>query len=167
MRRILITGMSATGKSTVIEELQARGYKAVDTGWDPEWEEPDSDPAHGSGWVWREDRIQELLSTEDAEVLFVSACVPNQGRFYTRFDRVILLSAPEAVIVERLRKRTNNPYGKTPEELAEVLRNKAEVEPRLRQGASLEIDTSVPVATVIAAVLETIDPRRKNTEGQG
>jgi dephospho-CoA kinase len=30
MKRVLITGMSGTGKSTVILELAARGYKAVD-----------------------------------------------------------------------------------------------------------------------------------------
>ena len=44
MTRVLITGMSATGKSTVVEALQAIGYRAVDTddGWcrtaaDGEW----------------------------------------------------------------------------------------------------------------------------------
>jgi hypothetical protein len=31
MKRVLLTGMSGTGKSTVINELAARGYKAVDT----------------------------------------------------------------------------------------------------------------------------------------
>jgi hypothetical protein len=31
MKRVLLTGMSGTGKSTVINELTARGYKAVDT----------------------------------------------------------------------------------------------------------------------------------------
>lgn len=30
MRRILITGMSGTGKSTVIEHLGSMGFKAVD-----------------------------------------------------------------------------------------------------------------------------------------
>ncbi len=36
MKCVLLTGMSGTGKSTVIEELAARGYKAVDAdadGW--------------------------------------------------------------------------------------------------------------------------------------
>jgi broad-specificity NMP kinase len=31
VKRVLITGMSGTGKSTVSAELAARGYKAVDT----------------------------------------------------------------------------------------------------------------------------------------
>jgi dephospho-CoA kinase len=171
MRRVLITGMSGTGKSTLIVELRALGYKAIDTGWDPKWEEPERRPDAGSGWVWREDRIEALLSTEDAQVLFVGACVPNQGRFYRRFDAVVLLTAPEAVIVERLRNRTNNPYGKSGEELGEVLRNKAEIEPMLRKRATSEIDTSVSVADVISAVLsqvdsQHIDPRRDTTEGQ-
>lgn len=36
MKRVLLTGMSGTGKSTVIRELAARGYKAIDAdddGW--------------------------------------------------------------------------------------------------------------------------------------
>ena len=40
-----LTGMSGTGKSTVIQELQRRGYKAIDTDWDPEWEEPPPAPS--------------------------------------------------------------------------------------------------------------------------
>jgi dephospho-CoA kinase len=31
VKRVLLTGMSGTGKATVIEELPARGYKAFDT----------------------------------------------------------------------------------------------------------------------------------------
>jgi dephospho-CoA kinase len=31
VKRVLITGMSGTGKSTVIAELAARGYNAADT----------------------------------------------------------------------------------------------------------------------------------------
>jgi poly(3-hydroxybutyrate) depolymerase len=35
MRRVLLTGISGVGKSTVVAELAARGYKTVDTdyGW--------------------------------------------------------------------------------------------------------------------------------------
>jgi broad-specificity NMP kinase len=147
----LITGMSGAGKSSVIRALAARGLKAIDTDWNPEWE---CISANGDEWVWREDRIRLLLDEEGAGPLFVSACVSNQGKFYDRFDEVILLSAPESITVQRLANRTDNPYGKRPDEIADVLRHKATVEPMLRKAASAEIDTTIPLATVVSRVLE-------------
>ena len=71
--------MSGTGKSSVISALASRGYKAIDT--DDGWREQLAD----SRQMWREDAIQELLTTEDAEVLFVAGCEENQGRFHAQF----------------------------------------------------------------------------------
>lgn len=154
--------MSGTGKSTVIRELAARGYKAIDTDAD-EWSEWVSDGGDGPGglsgepdWVWREDRIERLLSTEDADVLFVSGCKSNQGKFYGRFDHIVLLSAPTGLLIERLATRTTNPYGKHPEELARIIGHVQTVEPRLRRAATLEVDTSAPVNRVIEAILRLV-----------
>lgn len=157
MRRVLITGMSGSGKSSVIEALSNRGFKAIDTDWDPGWEMrpvPGGPDADGPGWVWREDRISRLLATEDADVLFVSACVPNQAKFYARFDHVVLLRVSPELTLERLKGRTNNPYGKSVEDAAEVLRFKSTIEPRLRSGATEEIDTSAPLDEVVARILQ-------------
>lgn len=164
MKRVLLTGMSGTGKSTLICELAARGYKAIDTDSDEwsEWVNVAGDEAAGQpaepDWVWREARIQRLLSTEDANVLFVSGCKSNQSKFYAQFDHVVLLSAPTRLIVERLATRTNNPYGKHPDELAQVLWYVQTVEPLLRRGASLEVDTSAPVSQVIVTILSLVQP---------
>jgi len=162
VKRVLLTGMSGTGKSTVIMELAARGYKALDTDDDGLSElvsVPDDQPTGldpGQDWVWREDRIQTLLSTDDADVLFLGGCSPNQGKFYPQFDHIVLLSAPAHLIVERLATRTNNPYGKRPEEVARVLGLLHTVEPMLRRGAGYEIDTSIPVDEVVAKVLRFV-----------
>ena len=67
-----------------------------------------SDSVEEPDWVWREDRIQRLLSTEDAGVLFVSGCTSNQGTFYAQFDHIILLNAPAPALLERLTTRTTN-----------------------------------------------------------
>jgi hypothetical protein len=80
--------MSGTGKSTALVELGRRGFRVVDTD-SPTWSEWAQDE-----WLWREDRIADLLAAGDERPLFVSGCMSNQGKFYDRFDAVVLLSAP-------------------------------------------------------------------------
>jgi dephospho-CoA kinase len=162
VKRVLLTGMSGTGKSTLVGALAARGYRAVDAdygGWS-EYRDVTARTGEASQpeWVWREDRIEELLSTEDSPVLFLSGCASNQGRFYPQFDHVVLLSAPAAVIRERLATRTNNRFGKSSEELAQVLEDQRSVEPLLRRNATLELDTSAPLEDVLAAILRLVEP---------
>lgn len=157
--------MSGTGKSALIAALAACGYMAVDTDSDAwsHWVTVAGDPAQaGAGeerdWVWREDRIHDLLSMADGEVLFVSGCKSNQGRFYPHFDHIVLLTAPVDVLLARVATRTTNPYGKQPDERAQILRYVQTVEPLLRRGASLEVDTRAPVTEVIATILRHVLP---------
>jgi dephospho-CoA kinase len=147
VKRVLLTGMSGTGKSSVVEALAARGYKAVDT--DNGWCEPTADGRQR----WREDAISELLTAEDADVLFVAGCEENQVLFHSLFDVIILLSAPAQTLMERLASRTSNVYGKSPSELGRVLDDLDAVEPRLRVVASHEIRTTMPLDEVVAEVL--------------
>jgi len=142
MVRILVTGMSGTGKSTVLRELRRRGHLTVDTDYHA-WELPD-----GS---WDESRMDMLLA-QCADVI-VSGTVENQGRFYDRFEHVVLLSAPATVILDRVRRRNNNPYGKTADQQDEILKYLRTVEPLLRRGATLELDGRRPVAE-LADVIE-------------
>ena len=147
MKRVLLTGMSGTGKSSVIGALSARGFKAVDT--DDGWCEPLPDGRQR----WREDAIGQLLDTEDTDVLFVAGCEENQVRFHPRFDLIILLTAPVGVLAERLASRTANSFGRGPGELERVLDDLQAVEPLLRKVAAHEIRTTMPLDDVVAEIL--------------
>jgi shikimate kinase len=151
VKRVLLTGMSGTGKSSVVRELAARGYKAVDT--DDGWSETQPDGRQ----LWREDAIQELLSTEDADVLFVAGCEENQAKFHPQFDQIVLLSAPVETLTARLATRADNPYGKEPEELRRFLDDVATVEPLLRRIATHEVETTMPLNDVVATILRLAD----------
>src|SRR5689334_10024601 len=127
MKRVLLTGMSGVGKSSTLARLAERGYDTLDADGDAFTREVRTDS--GTERLWIEDRIEAVLASSKADVLFVGGTVRNQVRFYPRFDEIVLLSAPASVIVERLTGRSNNPYGKQPEQLAETLQLLKTVEP--------------------------------------
>jgi dephospho-CoA kinase len=146
---VLITGMSGTGKSTVLKELAMLGHRVVDTdigGWIVEEQN-----SNGAEPVWDLDRIRALLGTHLAGWLFVAGCVANQRLMYDRFDRIVLLSAPLDVVLARVQSRAN-PFGSTAEDRARIAADLTAFEPLLRAGADHEIVTTAPLATVVAAV---------------
>ena len=149
MARILITGMSGAGKTTLLGELARRGHRTVDTDYDG-WELADG--------TWDETRMAALLAMRLDVV--VSGTVENQGGFYDQFDHVVLLSAPVEVLLERVATRTNNPYGRAPEQRADIRRYVADVEPLLRQSATLELDGRRPVAELADVLEELIEGDR-------
>lgn len=141
MARVLVTGMSGAGKSTVVGELRQRGRLTVDTDYGG-WVRPAGD--------WDEERMTRLLA--DHRDVVVSGTVSNQGRFYDRFEHVVLLSAPVDVLLARCLRRTDNPYGKSAEQQAEIRRYVGEVEPLLRRGATIELDGRLPVSQLADTV---------------
>jgi broad-specificity NMP kinase len=155
MKVILVTGMSGAGKSTALAELARRGHGVVDTD-EGDWTK-DAPAANGrnSERLWREDKVNAVLDEHVAGTLFISGCVENQRLFYPRVDAVVLLTAPLEVLLTRVRTRSTNPYGKTPAERDQIITHTATVEPLLRAGATVEIDTRMP-AEEVADELERV-----------
>jgi shikimate kinase len=157
MAKVLVTGMSGTGKSSALIELGRRGYRVVDTD-DPGWREYRAyvepvDELHLGEWLWVEPRITALLALDEGRSLFVQGCVRNQSKFYDRFDAIVLLSAPAEVILERIARRTRNSYGKTAVERAMILDDLVNEEPLLREGCTHELDASRPLEEVVADLI--------------
>jgi hypothetical protein len=84
---VLVTGMSGSGKSTVLAELRRRGRRVVDTD-DPGWI-AEIHTASGPEPLWDLDQIKALIDGHRAGWLFIAGCVANQGAVYDRFDAAI------------------------------------------------------------------------------
>ncbi len=149
---MLVTGMSGTGKSTALAELACRGHRVVDTDYGGFSEEVSSSDGREWEQLWCEDRIDALLDQHDDGVLFISGCVSNQGKFYPRFDAIVLLSAPADLIIERVAVRETNDFGKTDSERNRIVQDLATYEPLLRATSTAELDTRAPLHEVVDAL---------------
>jgi broad-specificity NMP kinase len=97
--RVLVTGMSGTGKSSLVQHLRSRGIAAFDA------DDDGLSTARADGtWGWRTQAVRSLLDTypEDELVVF-AGCSDEQA--VIRFDFKVLLTAPVEVMLARLRSR--------------------------------------------------------------
>jgi shikimate kinase len=153
--RVLLTGMSGTGKSALVRELRRRGYAAHDA--DDGFAEPRAD----GRWGWRVDLVGALLAEAPSGLLFFAGCSEEQAEL--PFDYRVLLTAPRPVLVQRLRTRTNNAYGRDDRELSQVLADLVEVEPLLRRSADLVLATTAPTAEIADVLLRRIAAHRPSS----
>src|SRR4051794_9368951 len=155
--RVLLTGMSGTGKSALVEELRRRGHRAYDAD-DDGFSEPRAD----GRWGWKADAVAELLARHTDGLLFFAGSSEEQRDL--PFDLRVLLTAPRSVLVDRLATRTSNPYGRGHAERSQVLTDLAGVEPLLRRSADLALTTTAPPSRVADRLLAAIAVRSRADE---
>ena len=147
-RNYLVEGLSGAGKSSVYEELIRRGYKAVST--DRAWK------LHADPEMWDEQRARSELERSEPEVLFVCGSSRNRARFLPYFTKVFNLRIDDDTMRRRLRERTNNDFGKQPEELELMLRlNRSDEKP----AGAIDVDATHSLDQVVDEVLRSADCR--------
>lgn len=154
---VLITGMSGTGKSTLVAELRRRGYAAYDAD-----DDGFSEPREHGRWGWRAERVRELLHRSSGP-LFFAGCSEEQVDL--PFDRRVALTAPASVIAERVRARSTNAYGRAPGELEQILDDLSVIEPLLCASADLVLDATQPTAALADRVLAATVARVRGAVG--
>jgi predicted kinase len=150
--RVLVTGMSGTGKSAVVRELRRRGYAAHDA-------DDGFSTLHPDGtWHWDTERVRRLLA--DHADLFFAGCSEEQREL--PWDAKVVLTVPDDVLRDRLASRTSNDFGTHPAELARVLADRRDVEPLLLAAADLVLDTRQDLSAVVDAVLALTRPAQRD-----
>ena len=143
-RNYLVEGLSGAGKSSVYEELIRRGYKAIST--DRAWKYQ-ADPDNS---MWDERKAVSELESSKSEVLFVCGSSRNRDRFLPYFTEVFNLRIDDDTMRRRLQERTNNDFGKQPEEVELMLRlNRSDEKP----AGAIDVDATRPLDQVVDEVL--------------
>lgn len=163
-----MTGNSGSGKSTVCESLARRGWTALDADHDGYscWvdrtsgriahDSPDPVPA---GWLdsyaWRIDpaRVSELVEVARGSTVFLCGSAENETEVLYLFDRMICRAIDAETLRERLLARTNNAFGKHPEELAAALDDNHAIPARYARSGAVLIDGTQPPEMVVDAVV--------------
>ena len=94
MAIVLITGMSGTGKATVLTELGLRGHRIADIdelGWAVEVPLPDGS---GPQQLWLEEPVTALLAAHSSGSLFVAGCASKHRDAHSdRLTKCVTLSS--------------------------------------------------------------------------
>jgi hypothetical protein len=123
----LVEGVSCTGKTTVCNELQRRGYHAVngDTELayqgDPETGVPTDGHSH-EHHIWRVEKVEALIANRDEPVTFFCGGSRNFPAFLHLFEGVFVLVIDEDTLIQRLGERPEDDWGARPSERELVVR---------------------------------------------
>lgn len=180
MGKYLIVGVPGVGKTTVLAELDRRGYNVIDadiephlTGWISketgnlvaEWSDNQRSAPEGCTWGWDRVAIERITQDSSRDPLFLGGNVAGMELFYPLFANVFALTADDETIRRRLTDPSRvNPhnYGAKPEHIAEALgMNTVFSEQELSRGSIL-IDASGPVSSVADNIESYINEHKKN-----
>jgi gluconate kinase len=160
-RNYLVEGLSGAGKSSVYEELIRRGYKAIST--DRAWKYhagPDTGlpgrPIHYDNSMWDQQKAASELESPEPEVLFVCGSSRNRDHFLPYFTKIFNLRIDDDTMRRRLQERTNNEFGKQPEEVELMLRlNRSDEKP----AGAIDVDATQPLDQVVDELLRLANCR--------
>ena len=159
-----VTGVSGTGKSTIVRELQHAGELAWDGDDFSSWRDRETGGAVASparlpvGWVAQHAWVIDPAAVRRCRVEaagrmgYLAGGSENEADVWDQFDAVVYLVASDDTLRQRLATRTDNDFGKRDEELAMVLGWNAVREQRYRGVGAVTVDATRPLPEVVQAV---------------
>ena len=159
-RNYLIEGSSGTGKTTVAEELQQRGYRVLHGDrelsyrGDPETGKRTDAPGF-QYHIWDVDKVREIVANKDDDVAFFCGGSMNSHKFIDLFDKVFVLDVDSETLRERIDRRTADDWDvNDPENTTEFVLRLHATKEALPEG--ITIHTSRPINEVIDDILKYI-----------
>jgi adenylate kinase family enzyme len=178
VKNYLIEGISGTGKTTVCEELQRRGYHAIHGDRELSYRgDPETgEPLDGSGrehdiWfvhqhhIWDTDKVKSLIADQRNPISFFCGGSRNFLRFIDLFDGVLVLDVDLDTLNKRLAGRPEDEWGGRASERELIARLHATKEDLPRNAMS--IDATAPIAHVVDDILSNAEWATKGLDCKG
>ena len=160
MRNYLIEGVSGTGKTSVCNELQRRGYQAINGDrelayqGDPDTGKPTDGLTH-EHHIWHVDKVKALVANKDEVVTFFCGGSRNFSKFLDLFDGVFVLEVDLDTLNRRLDERPEDEWGGKPTERELIARLHQTKEDIPKNG--IVIDATAPLARVVDEIVRQSD----------
>ena len=143
-----------------MRRIKKRGYKAIEGDeelayyGDPKTGEPsEKSPMN---WIWHKEKTNKHLQSEGIEPVFICGGAMNQNDFIHHFKKIFVIIIADETLKQSLADRTNNDFGKHPDELALQLEWNAGALRNAEQKGAVIIDATKPVEEVVDEILTHI-----------
>lgn len=167
MKKFYITGISGTGKSTLVKELCRRGIKAFDLDstklcrWKNKNTGEEAWYQSGVGQAWLEVHdyvcdmveLKRLLDAQNGDLVIVAGVASNQDEYLDLFDKIFLLYCREKVFLHRLSIREDNEFAKEKSEQESLLSWYKDFEEKICKQGAIPINTEAPVSIIAEQIL--------------
>ncbi len=168
MKKIFITGISGTGKTTIAEELKKRGYHAIsidETAGLCSWRNRKTNEKFVGDailnkeftdthkWICDIELLKEHMGT-DSKTVFVLGMASNREEIADLFDKVLLLQCKPETFLRRLNTRTNNSHGRDESIQNHMLEWYEAFESKMLKNGAVSINTDRPINEVVDEVIK-------------
>ena len=167
MSKYLITGRQGSGKTTVIKELQKRGYTAyntddlsevtklqdISTGEVIAWPEGELVDWEKYAWNWQKDALLKLLGSD--KNVFVGAVTSNQEQFYPSFNKVFALMLSPNNLRSRLEQHEHESH-QIPGQIDRWVANHETKQQRFLKAGAVFIDANKSIDEVVDQILANL-----------
>nr|WP_275426554.1 AAA family ATPase [Vagococcus silagei] len=152
MVKVLLTGMSGVGKSTVLKQISKSYSNSIDLDYD--------------GWIHMDNlsndrkmdtsRIISYIQEYNDKDIFFSGTTINQKEIYPYLDFIITLTAPIEIMRERILSRENNSFGKSNHDWEKIKNDKRDFEQLIIKSSDFVISTEQTVNNIVVEIYSLV-----------